>query len=84
MYTVYLLKSIKNNWYYVGMSENVERRFKQHNKGRVVSTKAYLPFEIIYTKEFETRVEARDYEKYLKIRCNKERIIESKRKGRNW
>ncbi len=44
----------------------VERRIGQHNKGENRSTKAYKPFKLIYTEAFNTRIEAREREKYLK------------------
>ena len=72
---VYILKSIKKNWFYVGMSGNVEKRFIQHNSGRVISTQYNKPYLMIYKKEFENRKNARDFEKYLKVRSNKERLL---------
>ena len=41
MYFVYVLKS-ENNWrFYVGMTENIERRLTEHNSGKTKSTKGY-------------------------------------------
>jgi len=77
MIYVYLLKSIKNDWFYVGLSSDVHRRLKEHNDGHQKSTKFYKPFKLIYTKEFQTIADARDYEKYLKISSNKEKLIKS-------
>ncbi len=57
---------------YVGMTSNLERRFKEHNNGENRSTKAYKPFVLIYTETFQTRVEAREKEKYLKSGIGKE------------
>lgn len=57
------------------MSENTEKRLEEHNSGKVKSTKSRKPFNIVYTKEFANRMEARDYEKYLKIRSNKEKLL---------
>lgn len=75
MYEVYVLKSLIKNWYYVGLSLNKNIRFKQHNNGQVQSTKAYKPFNLIFSKAFNTRIQARDYEKFLKIRSNKEKFL---------
>lgn len=50
----------------------VERRINQHNKGQNRSTKAYIPFILIYTETFNTRKEAREKEKYLKSGIGKE------------
>jgi putative endonuclease len=63
---VYILQSEKDGSQYVGMSDNPERRIKEHNSGSVKSTKARRPWSIIYQEDFETRVEARKREKYLK------------------
>jgi len=75
MYTVYLIKSVKREWYYVGMTSNVIERIKRHNKGKVSSTKPHSPFTFIYSKQFVTRQEARKFEKYLKISSSKEKYI---------
>lgn len=74
---VYVLKSTQKNWYYVGITQDLNRRFQQHNSGKVRSSKAYLPFKLFYKKEFPNRLMARDYEKFLKIRSNKEKLIRS-------
>lgn len=57
------------------MTSNIKRRLEQHNRGRNKSTKGYLPFELLYEKEFRNRDEARDFEKYLKVKSNKEKLI---------
>ncbi|MEX0362599.1 MAG: GIY-YIG nuclease family protein [Allomuricauda sp.] len=48
------------------MSTNIERRLKEHNKGKTESTKSCTPWEVVHTETFETRTEARKREKYLK------------------
>lgn len=63
---VYVLKSLKNEWMYVGMSSNVERRITEHNSGKVRSTKAYCPWKLLHLESFNDRKSAREREKYLK------------------
>ncbi|HOZ03608.1 MAG TPA: GIY-YIG nuclease family protein [Candidatus Woesebacteria bacterium] len=75
MYEVYVLKSDCVDWFYVGMSSNTDKRLSQHNSGRVKSTKSKKPLKIIFTKKFGTRIQARDFEKYLKVRSNKEKLL---------
>ncbi len=58
MYFVYILHSEKFSRYYVGHSKNCESRLSDHNKGKVKSTKAYVPWSIIYTEQFQTKSEA--------------------------
>ena len=64
--TVYAIKSENRNYIYVGMSNNLERRLKEHNQYQNKSTKAYAPFTLIYSETFDSRSEARIKEKYLK------------------
>jgi putative endonuclease len=66
MVYVYVLYSNDFERYYVGMSDNVEKRLKEHNKGLSKSTKPYVPWRLVHSEQFETRMEARTREKYLK------------------
>lgn len=66
MYFVYIIKSVKDNGYYVGITSNLSERLVYHNQGRVRSTKSRKPFTLIYSEKYLTRLEARSREKYLK------------------
>jgi putative endonuclease len=66
MWYVYVLESQRDGNHYTGMSTDVKRRLKQHNSGKVRSTKSRRPFKIIYKEPVGTRKEARKREKYLK------------------
>jgi len=72
MITVYAISSIKQNYIYVGMSNDLEKRINQHNKGYEKTTRPYKPYVLIYTEEFPNRIEARKREKYLKSGIGKE------------
>jgi len=72
MFQVYAIKSQVRNYIYVGLTSNLEARLLRHNSGFEQTTKPYLPFELIYQKEFPTRIEARVHEKYLKSGVGKE------------
>ncbi len=54
------------NRFYVGISNDVNLRIKEHNAGKVKSTKAYQPWRIVYTETYESKQEARIREKYMK------------------
>lgn len=47
---LYILK-LKHNCWYVGMSRNVDRRFKAHLKGATIWTKEHPPIEIVEVRE---------------------------------
>jgi len=66
MYHTYVLKSINYKKSYVGITDDLERRLCEHNSGRYIYTKRYLPWELIYKEDYKSRIEARKREKYLK------------------
>jgi hypothetical protein len=43
MYFVYILKSKKDNNLYIGSTNNIKKRMKEHNGGKVFSTKPRIP-----------------------------------------
>lgn len=77
MFFVYIIKSHKENWFYVGSTSNLDQRLKYHNNGNVRSTKARKPFSIVYTEEYSSIDKARSREKEIKSkRKENERIID--------
>jgi len=65
-YWVYVIRSLKANYTYVGISNDTNRRFKEHNSGHNKSTKPYAPFRILLTEKFPDRKSSREREKFLK------------------
>ena len=72
MFYTYAIKSLYRNYIYVGLTDNTERRFDEHQTGKNKTTKPYRPFVMIYTEAYETRKAARTREKYLKSGVGKE------------
>lgn len=66
MHFVYVLRSISYKRYYIGSTKDLENRLNYHNSGRVKSTKAHKPWNIIYTESFNTKSEAIKREKQIK------------------
>ena len=66
MFYAYVIKSVDFDYYYKGHCEVLEKRLKQHHSRMTASIKKYIPFELIYFEEFETRQEAVAREKYFK------------------
>jgi len=68
MYYTYVLKSKKDHQLYVGSTNDIRKRFKEHNDGKVFSTKARRPFEIVYYEAYKSEKDARKREASLKLR----------------
>lgn len=67
MYFVYVLKSLKDGNFYVGRTNNFERRFKEHNAGKVQSTKSRRPFILLVKMSVDSEKESVELElKYKK------------------
>ncbi len=66
MFYIYCLQSVKKKQLYVGFTNDLRRRFKEHNQGLNFSTKRYLPWELIYYEACVEESDARRREKYLK------------------
>jgi putative endonuclease len=66
MFYTYILKSKTYGTRYVGSAEDIAKRLKEHNNGKVRYTKGRMPWLVIYKEEFQTRSEAIRREKFLK------------------
>lgn len=66
MSLVYILKNEKTDRYYIGSTDNLERRLKQHRLGYTRTTKILGTKDLVYKEEFKTIIEARLREKKLK------------------
>ena len=73
-YFVYILKSKNHNKTYVGYTNNLERRLKEHNSGKSIFTSKFVPWKIIYKEEFDQEIEARKKEKYYKSSAGRRKI----------
>ena len=65
-YYVYILFSLKDNFFYTGYTSNLKNRIKEHEAGKVFSTKNRLPVALIYFEGCLTQQDATRREKYLK------------------
>jgi len=66
MYYSYILHSSKSHIFYFGSTIDLRSRFNLHNSGQVKSTKAHLPWRLVWYCGFETEKQARNFELYLK------------------
>jgi putative endonuclease len=65
-YFVYILYSKQIDQYYVGHTQDIEKRLSQHNSARSKSTKKTSDWELVYQERFTTRGEAMRREQTIK------------------
>jgi putative endonuclease len=75
MHYVYLLKSRQSKWVYVGCSDDLKRRFFEHNTGQVVSTKPYMPLDLVYYESYTQKHHATKREYELKHNSQQKEIL---------
>jgi putative endonuclease len=68
VYYVYVLKSGKDGLFYTGSTSDLRRRLKEHNTGKVFSTRLRKPFILIYYEAYRIEKDARMREHNLKLR----------------
>ena len=76
--SVYILQSRKNGSLYVGSSDDPTKRLAHHNAGKSTHTSRNVPYELVFSQEFENIAKARTMEMKLKSWKRKdflERII---------
>ena len=66
MYSVYAIRSIRTERVYVGQTESVEDRLRDHNAGIVQSTRKDSPWEMIALERIGSRKEAMNPEWKIK------------------
>ncbi len=66
MWHVYILQSIQEKKYYIGCTNNLERRVLEHNKGYSAATKKYRPWIVVRFEKFSNQQEAYTREKEIK------------------
>jgi putative endonuclease len=68
LFFVYIIRSERLQRFYVGSTENLERRLQEHNAGKSKSTRAGVPWDLVRVEEFATRSEAMLQERKIKAR----------------
>jgi len=65
-YYVYVLLSEKDGLFYTGYTSNIKERLKNHNQGKVSSTKNRMPLNLVYFEGCLNQQDTTRREKYLK------------------
>jgi len=78
MFYTYVLQSLKDKKLYIGFTEDLKKRFFEHNHGKIKATKGRSPFRLVYYETCLMKNLAVKREKYFKTgfgrRFLKERI----------
>ena len=84
MYFTYILQSESTGKYYIGSTDGLDRRVRQHNdpdyRGSKTTKRFKGPWKLAYAESFKTRSEAMIREKQLKSWKSKkaiQKLIES-------
>jgi putative endonuclease len=66
MFYVYILKSTVDESIYTGYTDDLKRRFVEHNRKQNSSTKDKAPFQLIYYESYRSKADAKLREFNLK------------------
>ncbi len=72
MFYVYILQSKEK--FYIGFTRNLRKRLTEHNAGQNISTKAYIPWELIFYEAYGNREDAIRREGYFKTTQGRQAI----------
>lgn len=70
----YILLSTKTNRFYVGSTQDLEKRVNSHNRGEVKSTKHGIMWKLVYSEEYKTRSAAFKREHEIKSKKSRKFI----------
>ncbi|MBI2066248.1 GIY-YIG nuclease family protein [Candidatus Woesebacteria bacterium] len=74
MFYLYILRNENDDRFYIGSTSNLERRIKEHLRGKTRTTRVLKTNKLVYIEKYKTEKEARDREKKLKSYKSKKYI----------
>ena len=78
MFFVYFLQSVKDKKLYIGYTNDLRNRIKEHNLGFVRSTKLRKPLKLIYYEAYVSKQDAKARENNLKLRAKALKQLKSR------
>lgn len=66
MYYTYVLQSVRSGDFYTGYTNDLRKRFSEHNEGKSAYTKGRGPYKLVYYEACRNQDDARSRELYLK------------------
>ena len=74
MYYVYILRNNDTDRYYIGSTNNLDRRLKGHSKGLTRTTRVLKTLSLVHSEKFYNESDARLRERKLKSYKSKKYI----------
>lgn len=68
MFAVYILYSKSLDRYYVGFTNDIERRLAEHDRKKGKYTDSGIPWQLVYQEPYSTKTEAMNREKFIKLK----------------
>jgi putative endonuclease len=68
MWFLYILYSSKRDKFYIGSTNDLQRRLNEHNNSHTPSTRGGEPWNLVYHEEFENKPDARKRERAIKAK----------------
>ena len=65
-YFVYILQSLRDKLFYIGLTNNLNRRLSEHQNGRNISTRNRRPLKLIFYEAYLNKEDAERRERYFK------------------
>lgn len=86
VFYTYILQSLLNGSLYVGSTDDLKNRFKEHNAGKVTYTKRFMPWKLVYYEAYLTKLLARKTELFYKTsqgrrQLNKKLVLDNTAEG---
>ncbi len=72
---VYILRSLRTNKFYIGSTNDLNRRLIQHQSGESKYTKDTGPYKLEFSQEYENLLEARKVERWLKAQKSAKLLV---------
>jgi len=66
MYYTYVYYSLSDKRFYIGYTNNIERRMCEHRKGKVVSTSKRNDLKLVFYEAYFSEEDAKRRERYFK------------------
>ncbi len=73
-YCVYILYSSSLNKYYVGYTNDINRRLSEHNRIKGKFTDKGIPWKLVYTENYSDKISAEKREKEIKSKKSRKYI----------